>query len=204
MEKVKCLKKVIVLTFIIIFVMGIAVSASQMKVTSKGAIDNYLKQISVSEGKMSPRFTRGIVEYTVEVESSVKKIEISALAENDDAKIKGTGSKRIKAGNNVFTISVTGKNGDVREYVLIVQRATDGQTEDGNVIANLVEENYDMIALVLCMLIIFFLILGIVFVCVEYVYSQKHPEEYIAKREEKLARKREKAKIKEIKQNMTR
>lgn len=204
MKKVKSISKILFLAVIILCILGVSVYASQLVVTSKGATDTYLKQLTVSKGKLTPKFSRSVEEYHVEVEDAVKKIEIGALAEDVNAKIKGTGSKKIKSGNNVFTIKVSNKKGDVREYVVIVQRGTDGQTEDGKVIASYVEENYDMIALILCMLIILFLILGIVFVTIEYVYSQKHPEEYIARKEEKIARKREKEKIREIKQNMQR
>lgn len=61
--------------------------------------------------------------YLVEVPNDVEKINIYATAKNSKATISGTGEKKLKEGNNTFSVSVTAEDKKTtKTYTLVVVR----------------------------------------------------------------------------------
>ncbi len=84
--------------------------------------ENDLKNLTVSEGNLSPKFDADKTEYKVEVENEVESIKISATASDSNATVKGTGEKDLKEGKNSFGIVVVAENGRTKTYTVVVTR----------------------------------------------------------------------------------
>ena len=89
-----------------------------------------LKSITVA-GKI---YTDPSRDFTVTVGADVTVTEISAVANNGNAKISGTGSKELRTGTNTVTITVTGENGASLNYTIRIRRLADtgSQTNQPN------------------------------------------------------------------------
>lgn len=93
--------------------------------------NNYLQSITLSAGNLSPEFYRETFEYTVEnLDENITELEISAVAEDERASISGLGLISLNDGENRLPISVTAENGNVREYILIVNKNQKIQESD--------------------------------------------------------------------------
>lgn len=92
---------------------------------------NYLKSLSVKDGKLTPEFDPYTYEYKVEVPKDADSAEISAKAYKD-AKVSGTGTVSLKNGAKRVTIEVTSSSGKTRQYILTVGNGdfTGGITAD--------------------------------------------------------------------------
>lgn len=85
--------------------------------------NNYLQSITLNVGNLVPEFYRETFEYTIEnIPEDVMEMEISAVAEDERASISGLGPVTLEEGENRLQISVTAENGNVREYVLVVNK----------------------------------------------------------------------------------
>ncbi|MFI3172931.1 MAG: cadherin-like beta sandwich domain-containing protein [Eubacteriales bacterium] len=84
--------------------------------------NNYLEELSVSVGTLSPSFDRATQEYTVSVEN-VDTIEVSATAEDSAASMTGTGEYELEVGENEISVVVTSEKGNYRTYVITVTKA---------------------------------------------------------------------------------
>ncbi len=85
--------------------------------------NNYLSSLSVSQGTLTPAFSREKMEYTIEFPedfdfSTLENINVSARAEDSRAKVGGTGTINVKVGENVIEINVMAENESVRTYRL--------------------------------------------------------------------------------------
>ena len=94
--------------------------------------NNYLSSITLSDGNIN--FDKNTTSYTVNVNSNLKEITISAIAESTKAKVSGSGTKKLKDGSNTFEITVKAENESIRKYKIIVNRgaATEVVTPDTN------------------------------------------------------------------------
>ena len=83
-----------------------------------------LSALTVSEGSLTPAFSSDVTSYRVEVENSVRTLDIGATSTHSGATIKGTGdAKRLTVGENRFNIVVTAEDGvSTKTYILIVTR----------------------------------------------------------------------------------
>ncbi len=90
--------------------------------TKDGGPNNCLKNISLSNGSITPTFDKFTTEYDAIVENNVGEITINATAIDTKATITGAGKQSLKVGQNKITISVKAENGDVRNYVITVVR----------------------------------------------------------------------------------
>ena len=94
----------------------------------KGASDNAnLKTLSVSDSTgnlpLDPVFNKDTLEYTLEVENDVDKINILATAEDSKAKILGIGNnKNLAVSINVFDIDITAEDGSTKKYKISITR----------------------------------------------------------------------------------
>ena len=85
----------------------------------------------MSAGNLSPEFYRETFEYTVEnLDETITEIEIGATAEDERASISGLGKISLQEGENKLPISVTAENGNVREYIVVVNRKENLEESD--------------------------------------------------------------------------
>ncbi|MCL2167970.1 MAG: cadherin-like beta sandwich domain-containing protein, partial [Lentimicrobiaceae bacterium] len=89
--------------------------------------DNYLSNLTVTPGVLTPAFDIETQNYTVNVSNSVSQVTITGTANDPQATVTGNGLKPIVVGENVFTITVTAVDGvSTRIYTVTVNRAVPG------------------------------------------------------------------------------
>ncbi len=81
--------------------------------------NNYLKSLSIEGYDVS--FDKETLEYSIEVENGVEKVNISASPEDSKASVSGTGEREVTEGNNKLEVKVTAENGNERTYVINVK-----------------------------------------------------------------------------------
>lgn len=81
--------------------------------------NNYLKSLSIEGYEIS--FDKETLEYSIEVENDVEKVNISASPEDSKASVSGTGEIEVTEGNNKLEVKVTAENGNERTYVINVK-----------------------------------------------------------------------------------
>ena len=84
--------------------------------------DNNLKELSVSNGTLSPAFDPNVTSYTVEVDENVESIDINGSANHSKAEVTGMGTKTLNSGSNQFEIKVKAENGEVKSYTVVVNK----------------------------------------------------------------------------------
>lgn len=68
-------------------------------------------------------FKEGTTSYAVTVPSDTDTIEIYATAQNSNAKISGTGSKKLETGKNTFSVVVTAEDGTKKTYTINITKS---------------------------------------------------------------------------------
>ncbi len=83
--------------------------------------NNYLKNLQVNVGTLSPEFYRETFEYTVDniIEDD---IEVTAEAEDEKAIVNGAGTIALAGGENRIKIDVVAENQQTRTYTIIVNK----------------------------------------------------------------------------------
>ncbi len=81
--------------------------------------NNYLKSLNIEGYEIS--FDKETLEYSIEVENGVEKVNISASPEDSKASVSGTGEREVTEGNNKLEVKVTAENGNERTYVINVK-----------------------------------------------------------------------------------
>lgn len=81
--------------------------------------NNNLKGLSIDNATLTPDFNKDTLEYRVELESSVEKININATKEDGYASVDGAGEKEVAEGENRFEIVVTSETGNKKAYTII-------------------------------------------------------------------------------------
>ena len=84
--------------------------------------DSTLKDITVSEGTLSPAFSSGNSSYTLEVGDLVNSIDINAIPNSDKAKVEVTGNTNLKTGFNAVEVTVTAEDGSKSKYIINVYK----------------------------------------------------------------------------------
>ena len=84
--------------------------------------DNFLRNITVDKGTLSPTFDLQTLEYNVEVGAEDDTIKIGAKLSDDTATVTGTGTFDVPAGETSFPLTVTAENGEIRIYTVNVTR----------------------------------------------------------------------------------
>lgn len=94
-------------------------SSSSTKTPDKNlSTNNYLKSLSINEGKLSPSFDKKTTSYTVSLEEGTKNISVFASAEDENASVSGTGKINVSEGANKINITVTAENGSTKTYTI--------------------------------------------------------------------------------------
>lgn len=78
--------------------------------------NNYLSGIAVTGYQLTPAFDKEVLEYNLEVDYTVEKINIETALEDSEATVKGAGEHQVSEGKNTFDVIVTAENGNERTY----------------------------------------------------------------------------------------
>lgn len=101
-------------------VISTSMGSKTINVTKAPSGNNNLSSLSVSKGVLN--FDKNKTNYTVNVDSNVTSINISASSEDSKASVSGTGNKNLNYGNNKFSITVTAPSGSKKTYTVNVIR----------------------------------------------------------------------------------
>lgn len=110
--------------------MSVMAEAYQLTVkAAPDASDNAMAAaLRISPGVLSPAFSPEITEYEVELDSSVERLIVSAVAEDTKALVSVSGNESLSYGENDVNITITAENGTVRTYHILARRAQAGST----------------------------------------------------------------------------
>lgn len=92
----------------------------KLNVIRQTASSNYLSDITVSEGNLSPKFNKKTQYYEVTVDSNIDKITVTGILEDSSATIDGNGERTLTVGDNYIYLKVTSKTGVERIYTVNV------------------------------------------------------------------------------------
>lgn len=87
--------------------------------------NNNLKSLSVSGYELTPKFSADEKEYSLTITDDIDELDITAKAEDENAKVKIEGNENLLIGENTIKIIVTAEDGTERTYTLNV---TKGET----------------------------------------------------------------------------
>lgn len=82
--------------------------------------NNYLSELTIDIENFN--FDKNTTEYTLVVDNNTQIITIDAKAEDEKAKVTGTGQKALKVGENKYTITVIAEDEAKREYNIVITR----------------------------------------------------------------------------------
>ena len=80
--------------------------------------DNDLKSLSVDGYDLTPTFSNDVTEYTLNLDSGVKTINVNAQANDKNATVKGIGEINVSEGTNTIVITVIAENGNEKNYTI--------------------------------------------------------------------------------------
>ena len=84
--------------------------------------DNYLKSLSIDGYELYPEFNRQEDTYTIYVEDdTVNTFNVSAEADNENAKIEGIGNITVSQEQRIINVRVIAENGDLKVYTIDVE-----------------------------------------------------------------------------------
>ena len=92
---------------------------TQAEIEASYSKNNYLQSLSVDGYELSPVFNKEILEYTVELDSTVESIKVNGAVEDSKANLIGTGEIPVVEGSNNIELVVTAENGNTRVYKII-------------------------------------------------------------------------------------
>ena len=87
-------------------------------ITYNGSSNNYLKELSIEGYEFTTNFSKENDTYFMRLEE-INSLKISAIAEDDEAKICIYGNEDVENGSKVL-VSVTAENGNVRTYRIYI------------------------------------------------------------------------------------
>lgn len=109
--------------------------------------NSYLKSIKVNDKELDG-FAYDKLNYSMEADAGVDSIKIEATSINNKASIEGLGTVKLENGDNKITIKVTAENGNVTNYVLVVNKKEKEENIDvpeDNTITNIVIDNTNLV-----------------------------------------------------------
>ena len=89
---------------------------------SSGTTNTELSDIIISNGEISPKFSKDTYEYDVKVDNKIDKLDIKAIPENKNSKVEIIGNDNLAEGKNSVLIKVTDENGYTKYYRLNVEK----------------------------------------------------------------------------------
>ena len=85
-----------------------------------------LKDLVVENYKLTPEFSPEVTKYSVTVDNTVDKLEISAITQDEKAEAVITKNEDFKIGENVVYITVTAEDKTTRIYTIAVTKTKEG------------------------------------------------------------------------------
>ena len=82
--------------------------------------NNYISSLAIDGYEIKPEFNKDVLEYSLELDYTVEKINISANPEDERTTINGLGEKEVNEGNNEIKITAVAENGNERVYTINV------------------------------------------------------------------------------------
>ncbi len=118
----------------------------KIKITYNGRASNVasarLKSLTLNSGNLT--FDPDITEYRMYVPRSLEKLEVNAVAEDNNAEVKVENPETLEIGDNKVTITVTATDGTSTVYTLnIIKKETD-QISTNNYLKSLTITGYDI------------------------------------------------------------
>lgn len=95
---------------------------TQAEIEASYSDNAYLSSLTIDGYTLNPVFNKDTLEYNLEVENEVEKINIVAKKADSKASLSGSGEKALVEGANKFTIVVTAQKGNTKKYVINVTR----------------------------------------------------------------------------------
>ncbi len=90
-----------------------------------------LETLAVQDILLYPPFDKMIKEYSIEVSENIKKLNILAIPENENAKVQIIGSEELNTGNNLIKIEVTAEDGKTKsEYEINAYKRNTEEEKD--------------------------------------------------------------------------
>ena len=121
--------------------------STKVEVPANNNPNSYLKSIKVNDKELDG-FAYDKLNYSMEADAGVDSIKIEATSINNKASIEGLGTVKLENGDNKITIKVTAENGNVTNYVLVVNKKEKEENIDvpeDNTITNIVIDNTDLV-----------------------------------------------------------
>ena len=87
---------------------------------NNGAEDVGLNDIQIDDYKID--FNKNTFKYEIEVNGFTEELDISAIPTSKDSKVEIDKPNTLKVGENIITITITGKNGKKCKYVVIANK----------------------------------------------------------------------------------
>lgn len=105
---------------------AMSVSSNRLDIrvsAAKTASDNNnLKSLKINPGNLKPKFDPKVTEYTTKIDYESNKIILSAVPEDDNAKVTVDGNENLSVGNNKITVKVKAESGETKEYIITATR----------------------------------------------------------------------------------
>ena len=102
--------------------------------------NNYLQSLSIEGYDLYPEFNKNILNYYIVLSPDTKSVNITANAENENAKIKITGNTNLNKTENTIKITVTAENKTTKTYNIIATK----QEDNGLSLTSLIIEGNDL------------------------------------------------------------
>lgn len=87
--------------------------------------NNNLASLSISNGKLSPGFSKGNTKYSMEVPFATSKLNLNAKAEDAKANVSISNPELVAEETTTVSIKVTAENGSSKTYTISVKRGKD-------------------------------------------------------------------------------
>lgn len=117
-------------------------STSKTNTTTKSVSNNaYLKEFRVDKPGISPSFNKNTFNYSITVDESVDKLNVTAVPENSKAGVSITGNTGLKTGDNVITVKVVAEDKKTSKVYKIFVTKTDDEVKSNAYLQNLIVSN---------------------------------------------------------------
>ncbi|MDE6285212.1 MAG: cadherin-like beta sandwich domain-containing protein, partial [Bacilli bacterium] len=99
--------------------------------------NNNLSSLTTNIGILSPAFSQDVTSYSIVVPYEITQIELNATVEDTKyGTLKKEGPENLEIGNNKYTFSVTAEDLSVKEYVVVVNRASNNIASETTALKN--------------------------------------------------------------------
>ena len=98
---------------------------SSTKPVKEKSANKALKSLTIAEGTLKPEFNSEVTQYEVTVGKDVKKLDIEAVAEDENSKVEISGNEDLQLGENTVKVIVTAEDETARTYIIKVNKKED-------------------------------------------------------------------------------